>query len=320
MVTEGIVLGVSLVKGVRSFLGHSGFYRRFIKDFSKIAKPLCKLLVKEQESVFTDECLHAFNILIEKLITTPIIMALDFSLPFELMCDASDYAVGVVLGQRKAKLLHVIYYASKILNDAQKNYATTEKELLAIVYAFDKFRSYLLGSKVIVYTDHAALKYLLTKQDAKPRCSDGVIRRCIPEEEQQDVLWHSHGSAYGGHFVGERTAAKVLMSGFYWPTLYKDAKKYVEACDNCQRTGNISRRHEMPLNNILEVEIFDVWGMDFMGPFPSSYSNKYILVAVDYVSKWVKDIATQTNDSRVVITFLKKEYLCEIRSPESLNQ
>jgi hypothetical protein len=93
----------------------------------------------------------------------------DWSLPFELMCDASDFAVGAVLGQKKDKKPHVIYYASKTLNDAQLNYTTTEKELLAVVFALDKFRSYLVGSLVIVFTDHAALKYLLTKQDVKPR-------------------------------------------------------------------------------------------------------------------------------------------------------
>ena len=92
----------------------------------------------------------------------------DWSLPFELMCDASDFALGAILSQRKDKELFVIYYASKTLNDAQINYATTEKELLAVVFAFDKFRSYLLGSKVIVYTDHAVIKYLLAKKDAKP--------------------------------------------------------------------------------------------------------------------------------------------------------
>ncbi|CAN6700811.1 unnamed protein product [Malus baccata var. baccata] len=91
------------------------------------------------------------------------------SLPFELMCDASDYALGAVLGQRKDKRPHVIYYASRTLNDAQLNYSTTEKELLAVVFALDKFRSYLIGTKVIVFTDHAALKYLLTKKEAKPR-------------------------------------------------------------------------------------------------------------------------------------------------------
>jgi hypothetical protein len=102
-------------------------------------------------------------------VSAPIVISPDWSLPFEIMCNASDIAVGAILGQRRDKLLHVIYYASHVLNPTQMNYATTEKELLAVVYAFDKFRSYLLGTKVIVYTDHAALKYLFSKQDSKPR-------------------------------------------------------------------------------------------------------------------------------------------------------
>ena len=103
------------------------------------------------------------------LVSAPIIQPPDWSLPFEIMCDASDFAVGAVLGQNKDKKHHAIAYASKTLTGAQLNYATTEKELLAVVFAIDKFRSYLVGAKVIVYTDHAALKYLLTKKDAKPR-------------------------------------------------------------------------------------------------------------------------------------------------------
>ena len=91
------------------------------------------------------------------------------------MCDASNYAVGAVLGQRKGKSFHVIYYASRTLNEAQKNYATTEKELLAVIFACDKFRPYLIGSKVIVFTDHAALKYLFAKADAKPRLIHWVL-------------------------------------------------------------------------------------------------------------------------------------------------
>ncbi|CAN6677785.1 unnamed protein product [Malus baccata var. baccata] len=157
------------VREVRSFLGHAGFYRRFIKDFSKIAQPLCRLLQKEVAFEFTKECKASFNQLKELLTTAPIIVPPDWSLPFELMCDASDYALGAVLGQRKDKRPHVIYYASRTLNDAQLNYSTTEKELLAVVFALDKFRSYLIGTKVIVFTDHAALKYLLTKKEAKPR-------------------------------------------------------------------------------------------------------------------------------------------------------
>ncbi|CAN6589036.1 unnamed protein product [Malus baccata var. baccata] len=143
--------------------------RRFIKDFSKISNPLCRLLQKDVAFDFNEECEKAFNHLKEMLTSAPMIVPRDWSLPFELMCDASDYALGAVLGQRKEKRPHVIYYASRTLNDAQLNYSTTEKELLAVVFALDKFRSYLLGTKVIIYIDHAALKYLFTKKEAKPR-------------------------------------------------------------------------------------------------------------------------------------------------------
>ena len=157
------------VKGIRSFLGHAGFYRRFIAKFSQIARPLTSLLAKDVPFQFIDECHKAFVTLKKALISAPIIEPLDWKLPFEIMCDASDYAVGAVLGQTKDKKHHAIAYASKTLTGAQLNYATTEKELLVVVFAIDKFRSYLVGTKVIVYTDHAALKYLFTKKDAKPR-------------------------------------------------------------------------------------------------------------------------------------------------------
>ena len=103
------------------------------------------------------------------MITTPILIALDWTLPFELMCDASDCSVGAVLGHRKNKVFHSIYYASKTLTQAQINYTTTDKEVLAIVFAFYKFRAYLVGTKVTVYTDYAAIKHLISKKDAKPR-------------------------------------------------------------------------------------------------------------------------------------------------------
>ncbi|CAN6687821.1 unnamed protein product [Malus baccata var. baccata] len=178
------------VREVRSFLGHAGFYRRFIKDFSKISQPLCRLLQKDVTFKFDDECEKAFNHLKEKLTLAPIIVPPDWSLHFELMCDASDYALGAVLGQMRDKKPHVIYYASRTLNDAQLNYSTTEKELLAVVFALDKFRSYLLGTKVIIYTDHAALKHLLTKKEAKPR----LIRWMLLLQEFDVEIWDKKGS------------------------------------------------------------------------------------------------------------------------------
>jgi hypothetical protein len=157
------------VKEIRSFLGHAGFYRRFIKDFSMIARSLCRLLAKETPFEFDEECLKAFGALKEILMFTPAIRPPNWGEPFEIMCDVSNYAVGAVLGQRIDKLPHVIYYVSRTLNDAQLNYSTTKKELLAVVFALDKFRSYLLRSKIIIYSDHVALKYLFSKKDAKSR-------------------------------------------------------------------------------------------------------------------------------------------------------
>jgi hypothetical protein len=198
MVTEGIVLGRRVsgrgievdrakieaieklpypkdIKGIRSFLGHAGFYRRFIKDFSKISKPLTNLLQKDVPFSFNEDCEESFEILKKALITAPIIQPPDWSLPFEIMCDASDHAVGAVLGQRIDNKLNVIYYASKTLDGAQRNYATTEKEFLAVIFACDKFRSYIVDSKVTVHTDHSAIKYLMNKKDAKPRLIRWVL-------------------------------------------------------------------------------------------------------------------------------------------------
>ncbi|GKA97344.1 reverse transcriptase domain-containing protein [Tanacetum coccineum] len=163
------------VKGVRSFLGHAGFYRRFIQDFSKISRPITHLLEKDTPFVFSQDCINAFETLKKKLTEAPILVVPDWNLPFELMCDASDFAIGAVLGQRKTKHFQPIHYASKTMTEAQIHYTTTEKEMLAVVYAFEKFRPYLVLSKSIVYTDHSALKYLMNKQDAKPRLLRWVL-------------------------------------------------------------------------------------------------------------------------------------------------
>ena len=291
------------VKIVRQFLGHAGFYRRFIKDFSKIAKPLYKILEKDAKFIWENGCQESFEELKSHLTTAPIVRAPNWPLPFEVMCDASDLAIGAVLGQREDGKPYVVYYASKTLNEAQRNYTTTDKELMAVVYALDKFRAYLVWFDIVIFTDHSALKYLLTKQNAKARlirwvlllqefnlqikdkkgvenmvadhlsrltiahdthsppindefseeslmqvekapwyahianflatgeipaewkeqdmkyffakihsyyweepflfkyCADQIIRKCVPEEEQQGILSHCHESACGGHFA-----------------------------------------------------------------------------------------------------------------------
>ena len=123
--------------------------------------------MKDTPFVFDEECEKAFLLLKEKLVSAPVVIAPDWELLFEIMCDASNYMVVAVLRQWRNKIFHVIYYASQTLNDAQLNYATTKKELLAVEFTFDKFRPYLIGNKLIVYTDHSAIKYLIVKKEAK---------------------------------------------------------------------------------------------------------------------------------------------------------
>nr|GFB81542.1 reverse transcriptase domain-containing protein [Tanacetum cinerariifolium] len=163
------------VKGIRSFLGHAGFYRRFIKDFSKISRPMTHLLEKNAPFVFSNDCVQAFTTLKENLTEAPILIAPNWDKPFKLMCDASDFAVGAVLGQRIEKHFRPIHYASKTMTEAESNYTTIEKEMLAVVYAFEKFRSYLIMNKSIVYNDHSALKYLFAKKDAKARLLHWIL-------------------------------------------------------------------------------------------------------------------------------------------------
>ncbi|GJT59716.1 reverse transcriptase domain-containing protein [Tanacetum coccineum] len=251
MVKEGIVLGHKVssdglevdkakidvisklpphtnIKSIRSFLEHAGFYRRFIKDFSKIARPLTKLLEKDIPFEFDDECRRAFESLKEKLTCAPMIEP----------------------------------YLFKV-------------------------------------------------------CLDGMIRRCISGPETQIILDQCHHGPAGGHYRPNITAKKVLDSGFYSPTIIKEAHTLVHLCEAFQRTRNISKRDEMPLNNIQVCEIFDIWGIDFMGPFPKSYKFEYILVDVNYVSKWAEAQALPTNDARVVVAFLKKLF-CRFRMPKAL--
>ena len=132
------------------------------------------------------------------------------------------------------------------------------------------------------------------------------------------ILNHYRTLSCGGHFRGQRTAAKVLQLGFYWPSLFKDAHQFVSTCDKCQRMGSISKRDEPPMRTILEVELFDLWGMDLMGPFPSSFNNLYILLTVDYVSKWVEAIPTRTNDASMVVKFLRSHIFTRFNTPRAL--
>ncbi|RDX88289.1 Retrovirus-related Pol polyprotein, partial [Mucuna pruriens] len=424
MVIEGIVLGhLVSSRGIEvdkskidiiTSLPKPTSVQRFIKNFSKLTLPLSRLLQKDMDFNFDQPCMEAFQELKNRLTSAPILQSPNWDLPFELMCDASNSALGVVLGQRAGvgQPMHVIAYASRTMDSTQQNYTTTKKELLAIVFVLDKFRSYLLGSRIVVFSDHAALKYLLKMPDAKPRlirwilllqefdieirdkkgaenlvadhlsriereedlmpirdqfldeqllhiktstpwfadicnyvatcqfpleasclykeklqsdaryyiwddpylwrlCSDKVICRCILETEINSVLQFCHSAPGGGHYGATRTARKA--------TIFRDAYQFASTCDKCQKVGMaMNRRHEMPQQPILFCEVFDVWGIDFMGPFPVSNGYSYILLVVDYVSRWVEAIATKTNDAKVVVDFLKSNIFYRFGVPKAL--
>nr|GEX67465.1 reverse transcriptase domain-containing protein [Tanacetum cinerariifolium] len=204
------------------------------------------LLKRNTLFIFFEDCIKAFQTLKKKLTEAPILIAPNWDLPFELICDASDFAMGAVLGQCHEKHFRPIHYASKMMNDAKSNYTMIEKEMLAVVYAFEKFRSYLIMNKSIVHTDHSALKYLFAKKDAKARLL------C--------ALWFADFANYhAGNFIVK-------------------------------------------------------------GPFPSSRGNKYILVAVDYLSKWVEAKVLPTNDAHVMLKYRVTHRLSTAYHPQTSGQ
>nr|GEZ12899.1 reverse transcriptase domain-containing protein [Tanacetum cinerariifolium] len=246
MIKEGIVLGHKIskngievdntkvdviaklphpttVKGIRSFLGHAGFYRRFIQEFLKIARPITHLLEKDTPFFFSKECIEDFQTLKRKLTEAPILVATNWDLSFELMCDASDFAIG---GENLAA-----DHLSRLENPYQSVHDKKE------------------------------------------------INETFPLEtlnmEAVDILKACHNGPTGRHHGLNYTAKKVFDSGFYWPTIYRDAHDLVKSCDASQRQGKILKRDEMPQKSIRVCEIFDVWGIDFMGSLPSSRGNKF---------------------------------------------
>ena len=147
--------------------------------------------------------------------------------------------------------------------------------------------------------------------------ADQIIRKCVPEQEQQGILSHCHERACGGHFASQKTTMKVLQSGFCWPTLFKNALTMCRSCDKCQRLGKLTRKNMMPLNPILIVDLFDVWGINFMRPFPMSVGYSYILVGVDYASKWVKAITCKHMITELFSNFSKRTSSPNLEYPRS---
>ncbi|GKE34601.1 reverse transcriptase domain-containing protein, partial [Tanacetum coccineum] len=334
MVKEGIVLGHKIsksgievdrakidviaklphpttVKGVCSFLGHAGFYRRFIQNFSKIARPMTHLLEKETPFYFSKECIEAFNTLKKNLTEAPILIALDWNEPFELMCDASDFALGAVLGQRHEKHFRPIHYASKTMNEAESHYTTTEKEMLAVVYAFEKFRSYLVMNKCtfdfdVVDTkgaenlaaDHLSRLENPHKNELDPK----EINEKFPLETLSSIAVLDASVVFRG---------KKLLTSSKLATVDPPGDTTVPITQLKRSSIQVSigpRSTRMPTTLSPDVTYVNVKAKFRNGMRchkTLSKLSKYILVAVDYLSKWVEAKALPTNDARVVCKFLK---------------
>ncbi|GJS32927.1 reverse transcriptase domain-containing protein [Tanacetum coccineum] len=313
------------VKGVRSFLGHAGFYRRFIQDFSKIARPMTHLLEKETPFVFSKDCIDAFQTLKKKLTEAPILVVPDWNLPLMQVISRLNLISPSVIKKGSENL--AADHLSRLENphkDVLENKDINEHfplETLGVISNestpwFADYANYHAGNFII--------KGMSTQQKRKffkdvkhyfwddpylfRTCVDQIIRRCVHGQKALEILKACHEGPTGGHNSANLTAQKVFDAGFFWPTIYRDAHTMIKSCDTCQRQGKISQRDEMPQNSIQVCEIFDVWGIDFMGPFPSSRGNKYILVAVDYLSKWVEAKALPINDVRVVFAKVMSKY------------
>nr|GEY66570.1 retrovirus-related Pol polyprotein [Tanacetum cinerariifolium] len=296
------------VKGIRSFLSLAVFYLRFIQDFSKIARPMTRLLEKDTQFFFFKECVEAFQTLKKKLTEAPILIAPDWDLPFELMCDVNDFAI-----DSKARLLRWILLLQEfkfkvidtkgaenlaadhlsrlekphqnVLDPMEINETFPLKTLKMVSFHgnsstpwFADFSNYHAGNFIVKGMSSQQKKkffkdvkhYFWDDPFLYKICADQVIRRCVHGQEAVDILKARHNGPTEGHHGPNYTTKKVFDSGFYRPTIYRDALDLVKSCDAYQCQGKISQRDEMPQNSIQVCEIFDFCGIDFMRPFPSS--------------------------------------------------
>ncbi|RVW73692.1 Retrovirus-related Pol polyprotein from transposon 17.6 [Vitis vinifera] len=340
------------IKGVRQFLGHAGFYRRFIKDFSKLSKPLCELLAKDAKSCVWSK--RRWEALCDLLCKQNIERSLEELHNYRERIASCALKYLLTKQDAKARLIRWILLLQEFdlqIRDKKgvENVVADHLSRLAIAHNshalpinddfpkeslmflvktpwYAHIANYLVTSEIPSEWNAQDRNHLFAKIHAyyweEPflfkYCADQIIRKCVPEEEQQGILTHCHENACGGHFASQKTAMKVLQSGFTWPSLFKDAHIMCRSCDRCQRLGKLTKRNQMPMNPILIVELFDVWGIDFMGPFPMSFGNSYILVGVDYVSKWVEAVPCKQNDHRVVLKFLKENIFARFGVPKAI--
>ncbi len=411
------------VKGVERMLGHIGWYRELIPDYATRTVPITRLQRKLVKFEWTEECQTAFEWLKERLSAYPVLKPPNWEVPFHIYCDASAVAVGSALCQPtdEGKKDYPIAFASKQLNAAEKNYTTTERECLAMVFSVKKFRHYLLLNPIVFFVDHMAIKYLVNKADLSGRIArwvllleefdytveykpgklhhqadhlsrlsenlsptpiddglidedlftitsqplwynhiaqflatqqlpedlshherrkvrvnsrhfaivgnrlyrrgvDGLLRRCVVEEEVPKILEACHDSACGGHFAGKLTAQKALRAGYFWPTMFQDAHDHAKRCDACQRYAKNDLHMALPLHISLPLAPFEKWGIDYIGEVHpnSSRGMKHIIVATEYLTKWAEAKAVRANDAVHAANFLFEQIVTRFGCPKIL--
>eukprot|EP00253_Pinus_taeda_P026620 PITA_26620 len=285
---------------VRSFLGFSRYYRIFIEHYSRIAAPLYAL-TSNIDFLWTEKCECAFNDLKKLVSIAPVLRGPNWDLPFQISSDVSDTTIGAILGQKEDRKPYAIYYISKNLSPAELNYTVTEKEFLAVIHAINKFRHYITGYPVILYTDHSAIKYLANKP-----VTNGRITRWLILLQEFDITIKDR--------PGKENPVADFLSRMPKPVdaaavedQFPDEHLFVVAVQTpcCQRAGRPSHSDEIPLKPQLFIKPFERWALDFVGPInPPSNQKTYVLVATEYVTKWVEEEALPRAIEESVIQFL----------------
>ncbi|KAL3699575.1 hypothetical protein R1sor_017597 [Riccia sorocarpa] len=434
-------------KELQRVMGMANFYRRYILNYTVLAAPVNALNKENIVFKWAPQCQEAFDLLKEKLSQGPILRPPNWNMIFHVHTDASGVAVGAVLAQPQDPNIDLpIYFASRTLNKCEKDYTTTEREALAMMYAVKKFKPYLQGNKFIFFVDHQALTYIVNKVHITGRIArwllllhefdftvvyklakiniladqlsriemgreieheddsfpdeyllninlekpdtyvssgdeiddsrggetyegllkggwqtpmrylltkgslpedtpyhikkkmaqksaqdtliegelykqgiDQVLRRCVNEKDVPRILEEAHEGPSGGHGAGESTAQKILHTGLWWPTIFKDCHSHVQTCNECRRSATL--KEGMPLKPIFPLGVFQKWGLDFIGPIkPASFpiGKRYIITTTDYTTKWVEAECYRTNDKKVTAKFIYENIITRFGVPVEL--
>jgi hypothetical protein len=333
---------------IKSFLGLAGYYRKFIDKFSALAKPLTELLKKDVPWKWTEKEQASFEVLKSKLTTSPVLQYPDFGKPFLLTTDASGYAIGAVLSQGKVGQDLPIAYASRTLNDAELNYSTVEKELLAIVWACKQFRPYLIGRRFQVLTDHKGLTWIFRVKDPSSRLirwrllleeydfevvykpgkqnvnADSLSRYpevnlnelgdlpptvMLEKDRKLKIIREMHDCPIGGHQGISRTLERIKLYT-KWKGIEKDVKEYIKGCKVCQQV-KMGKSEAQPLQiTDTQDNPWDKIALDIVGPLNvTTKGNRYILTCQDNLSKYLITMPVQGQTAEEIADKLMKNVI-----------